>query len=358
MYKKWNKSVINEQINKLAVLAAEKPDTLRYQRDLVSLCELANNKTRMFEPDVNFQEQIKHDKKLIERNKPFINDITTLTENIDDSIFKNMEGRIERSIPQKYLLSFVHDFYNSIDKDFAHIFNKMYKDRKDNLRLTRKESDGYRRNYITYIKTLNYPYINIHLYDTIDDFLSIVHEYAHAISDYMCFRPQYGGYPFIELLPMFMEKLASEILLEDFDGMEEDMAICDALTTKTILRYANEISLENNFLSNNDINCNRRAFITNMANFTGDTKSKIERMMDVPLEEKLTYTIPYLTMIEFYTLYNKDPKEAMFILKELIRARDIKDYYEFLQHNNIILNEHSKEFIEEQQQKVRLTHHV
>ena len=355
MYKKWNKNVINDQINKLSVLTSEKPGIIRYQRDLDTLCTIANNKTKMFQPDSNFQEQIKYDKELINRNMPFINDIDIFNNNIDDNQFKNIDGVIERVIPQKYLISFVHDFYNSIDKDFAHIFNKLFKDRKDNLRLTKKEHEGFNRNYINYIKTLNYPYINIHLNNTVDDFLSLVHEYAHAIADYMYFRPQYGRYPFIELLPMFMEKLASEILLEDFDDMEEDIAISNALTTRTILRYADEISIESNYLSHNNINDSRKAFISNMSSFTGDTKTKIERMMDVSLEEKLSYTIPYLTMIEFYTLFNYDPQEAMYILKELIKANNIKDYYEFLQHNNLIINEHSKDFIDKQQKELRLT---
>ena len=356
MYTKWNKNKLNEQIDKIAIMHAEHP-SLKYERDLDSLCRLVNNKSKLFEQEGKFSDQIMYDKALLYKNRAFVDNIHTFAEQSDLLSFKNIELINTWEIQNKYLISFLHDFYNSIDRDLAKIFNKIFKEKKNNLRLTRKNMEGYDRNYSTYIKSLDYAYFNIALTDTVDDFLSLVHEYAHAIADYMHFRPSYSSYPFIELLPLLMERLASDKLVEYFMDLEKEIYLLNWLSDKKIIQYAQEISIQDKCLSLFNNNDTRKNYISNISHYTGDTKSKSERLLNSSLEEKLAYTIPYLTMIEFYDLYYKDPAQCLYIIKNLITLTG-EDYYKFLTNNNIILNEHSKEFIEEDKEKIRLAHYM
>ena len=357
MYNKWNKNVINEQINKVAVMNAENP-SLKYERDLDSLCRVRNNEAKLFEHEQKFSDQIIYDKNLIDTYRPFVDDIKCFSDENDNLPFKSIGLINTWEIPNKYLISFTHDFYNSIDRDFAKIFNKFFKEKKNNLRLARRNAEGFDRNYTTYIKSLNYAYFNIALTDTVDDFLSMIHEYAHAIADYMHYRPYYSSYPFIELLPLLMERIASDKLTEDFEGMENDVYIMNGLEDKMVLQFAQEISVEDKCLSLYSNNRTRKGYINNISKCTGDTKAKSEKMLNNSTEEKLSYTIPYLTMIELYDLYLKDPQKCLFLMKEIINLNGIKDYHKFLSNNNINLNEHSKEYIEEEKKKIRHTHYV
>ena len=43
--------------------------------------------------------------------------------------------------------------------------------------------------------------------------------------------------------------------------------------------------------------------IEEFAQFANNTKTKTERMLNVSLKEKISYVIPYITMIELYNLY-------------------------------------------------------
>ena len=85
------------------------------------------------------------------------------------------------SLSKDDLLDLTHDFYKSLNSYFFHYFYKTFKDRYHNFRFNNEENnehDGYTLIY----EYLNKIYINVTRYGNIGDFVTTVHEYAHATS--------------------------------------------------------------------------------------------------------------------------------------------------------------------------------
>ena len=221
--------------------------------------------------------------------------------------------------------------------------------------MTSNTQEGYNRNYMTYLTHINYAYINIHKTDTIEDFTNLVHEYAHTIADQMRYRPRYGKYPFIELLPLLMEEIALDEIIRCFDGLEQEVFKADAFETKIVLKYAKETSLQENYLTTENTNLERKQFINNMAHFTNNTKAKTEKILNTTIQEKVSYIIPFLVMIELYDMHYSDRERCMYILKELINMNETDDYIKYLDTLGIHINEHAEDYVEEQKKILRLT---
>ena len=348
-YKKWNKTKINEQLKELRALFDKEPSSeLVYA--IGSLEDLLKNDPKFYVPERSFTQQVAKEQNLVEEFSQFMQAISLFTAHNDISSVK-LDDYCELNIPNKQLLSFVHDFFNSIDRDFARYFNRIYKERKNNLRLTKSPIQGHNRQYSYYIKPCNYAYINIPLSETVVDFANIVHEYAHTISDQMFYRMKYDKYPFVELLPLLMQQIAYDKIDESFEGMEDEVAKADIMNLQDILLFSNQIKMQNDYISSRVPFTERRQFISNFAQFSNNTRTKAEKIINCPLEEKLMYVIPYITMIELYDMYQEDPERALFLIKEIIMAKEQENYYKYLESLGINLNEHSKDFIKTRKNK-------
>ena len=351
-YKKWNKETLNEQIKYVTKKLYETPSR-ELAATLNTLEDLKNNKPSIFSPENNFEEQISYDKSLLKEQIQFLPDIEKFAK-LDDNYHEKINGNLTiRTIPNRILLSYVHDFYNSIDRDFAKYFNKVFKERKRNLRLSTNNATGYNRNYMNYLYTINYAYINIHIEHTIEDFFNIIHEYAHAIADQMYYRHRYGKYPFIELLPLLMEEIAYDEVINTFEDMDDDVLIVNAVSTKTVLKYAKELILQKDYLSVVDKSLERKQFVNNLAEYSHNTKTKIEKILNTTIQEKISYIIPYIVMIELYDMYYDDPEKALYTTKKIVTMDEVDDYISYLNNLGINLNEHTEIYVEDQRQKIK-----
>lgn len=348
-YKKWNKAILNEQLKKLNKLFAENP-SYEIGQSIGIIEDLLNNSPRIFIGENSFNQQLSTDKSIIEENASFMAAINRFA-NHSELLNTKVPNLQEYDIPNNVLLAFLHDFYNSIDREFAKYFNRIYQERKNNLRITNNKGNGYTRNYMYYIPTLNYAYVNIYKSDTIDDFLNLIHEYAHVVADQMLYRNQYDSYPFIELLPLLMQQIASDKILNYFD-IDDEVHKSDAKTAKLFMNYASQIRLQQDFFTTRNVFTERKQYITEFAQFANNTKTKTERMLNVSLKEKISYVIPYITMIELYNLYYEDPEKALYIMKAIIRMKHRDNYYNMLEDYGIHLNEHSKEFIQTRKKNI------
>ena len=353
-YKKWNKNVLNEQIKYVTKKIYESPSNSKELGSTLSTLEdLKNNKPSIFTPENNFKEQLSYDKSLLKEQIQFLPDIEKFAK-LDDNYHEKLNGELViRTLTNRILLSYVHDFYNSIDRDFAKYFNKIFKERKRNLRLSTNNAPGFNRNYMIYLRSINYAYINIHIEHTIEDFFNIIHEYAHTIADQMRYRQRYGIYPFIELLPLLMEEIAYDEVINTFEDMEEDILLVNAVSTKTVLKYAKELILQKEYLSVVDQAIERKQFVNNLAEYSNNTKTKIEKMLNTTIQEKISYIIPYIVMIELYDMYYEDPERALDTTKRIIMIDEVDDYISYLKNLGINLNEHTEAYVEDQRQKVK-----
>ena len=355
MYNNWNKSKLNDQIKLVAkkMYANPSPDIIA---TLNTLEDLKKNQPKIFPQEERFDEQLATDKSLVHDYSNFIPAIEEFAKQDETFSFKHLNGLTERTLPKKTLLSFTHDFYNSIDREFAKYFNRIFKERHNNLRITDRNQQGYSRNYITYLNTINYAYINIYRTHTIDDFINIIHEYAHTIADQMCYRPRYGKYPFIELLPLLMQEIAYDDLIRCFDDLTGDVINSDIGITKTVLKYAKEILLQQQYLSTVSLQTERKQFVNKFAEYSNNTKAKTEKIMNITLQEKLSYVIPFLVMVELYDLYYEDTEKSLYLTKKIITMDEVDDYIKYLDSLGLHLNEHMDDYIMYQKNALKLTH--
>ena len=357
MYNKWNKNKLNTQIKQVTKLFDENP-TQEYAATLNTLEDLKNNTPRIFEQEERFDEQFLQDKSLVYKNSEFLSEIDKFAKLDEQFNIKSVSELKKRDIYNRTLVSFLHDFYNSIDRELAKYFNRIYKERKNNLRLTNNKADGYNRNYAYYLNTINYAYINICLTSTIDDFIGIIHEYAHTIADQMHFRPRYGKYPFIELLPLLMQEIACDELIRCFEDFDEDVINSDICTTKTVLQFAKELLLQSDYLCVVNSVPERKQFINNFANYSNNTKAKTEKILNISIQEKISYVIPFILMIELYNMYYEDPEKCMYVTKKIITMDEVENYVTYLKALGINLNENSEEYISCQKRVLKLTRFV
>ena len=348
---------MNDQIKQVTKMFYDNP-TQELAVELNTLEDLKNNKPRIFEQEERFDEQFISDKLLVHKNSDFFKEIEKFSK-LDDMLnIKSIDDLEEREIPNKTLLSFLHDFYNSIDRELAKYFNRVYKERKNNLRITASDAEGYNRNYMYYLNTINYAYINIHLDSTIDDFINIIHEYAHVIAEQMHFRHRYGKYPFIELLPLLMQEIACDELIRCFEDFEEDVIKSDICTTKTVLKWAKELILQSDYLSIVNSVPERRQFINSFAEYANNTKAKTEKIINTSIQEKLSYVIPFILMIELYDMYYEDPEKCMYLTKRIITMDEVENYVTYLKALGINLNENSEDYVSCQKKILKLTQNV
>ena len=92
-----------------------------------------------------------------------------------------------------------------------------------------------------------------------------------------------------------------------------------------------------------------------MAHFTNNTKAKTEKILNATIQEKVSYIIPFLVMIELYDMHYSDRERCMYILKELINMNETDDYIKYLDTLGIHINEHAEDYVEEQKKILRLT---
>ena len=353
-YNNWNKNKLREQIKSLKNSYSKSP-TMEKAMYIEKLESLLNNRPNLFVPEIRFDDQVRVDKEIIRFNESFLPYIKDIAEYNDEFNIKRIPDLNELEIRNTVLLSFVHDFYNSFDREFSKCFNRIFRERHNNLRMTTNNQEGYKRNYMDYIPSLHYAYINIYLTNTVEDFTNLVHEYAHTIADQMKYRASYGRYPFIELLPLLMQEIALDEIIRCFDGLEFEVFKSDAFETKAVLKYAHEISIQDNYLTTENANLEKKQFISHLAQLTNNTKTKTERMLHTTLKEKISYVIPFLAMIELYDQMYKDKEKCIYNIKKIITMDECDDYLKYLDSLGIHIGEHTKDYVEEQKKILSLT---
>ena len=351
-YKTWDEEQIKEQIDRLL-----NGYMRTHNNDLLLEVEVCN---RLLDSDIllfpiyeSFKDKMMEETETFMKFQPFYDAIKSFA---DKKCYLNKHNQPlnEYDIPVSDLVSFVHDFYASLDHDLYRVFKKVFSERKKNLQFTDN------RSITAFVPSLHYSYINITKEDTVNDYLNIVHEYMHAICDNMYYRKDYtSNYPFIELPSLFMELIAYDDLADGFTSSYEDengelvknniwmqdIATSKANTALTILKYAKYNLIEADYLSKIDRFRRKRETLREMKKMTNTNAKTVYDIMKTSSLERTTYTIAYITAIELYYLYLKDPEKALYVLKEIIMMPKKENYAIELENRDIHLNEHAKKYL-------------
>lgn len=239
------------------------------------------------------------------------------------------------------LLSFVHDFYNSMPAEIKSRFNKVFKDRKDNLQLSKERSSSL---FLPYLKT---AYINVQVQNTIEDFFNIVHEYAHVITDLICYKSgYYMGYPFIELFSLAMELIASDFL-EDHFNVSNEIQLYKAYTWRSIKMWCEDLVMEAKFYRQENMTQYINEPAIGLARANNISIDEANKILTMSTMEKFIYAVPFITSVEFYYQYRQDPELFFKNLIEFICLPDNTNYISELKNRGIYLNAHSKAYVKE-----------
>lgn len=347
-YQSFNKSNLKSQIKELEELYETKK-LKSIQNDIEILHELLEETPdEVFPLPYLFKDLLMDDSIYIKKHQSFITDINkfaSLSRIMKDIDYKYIDTW---NIPMSSLFSFVHDFYNSLDKEIAKYFNRIFKERRNNFKLS-----DYRSCMLT-IKSLKYSYINVERGDTITVYLSMVHEYAHAIADAYQHRDTLtiDKYPYVEYFPLLIELLALDKLNDMFYDFEDDTNIIKKEKLNLMLSYAKDIAIEAFYLENTNGFKNKKDTINDLKDITNLPRRYFKNMFNTIAREKLTYIIPYMTAIESYYQYQEDPKLALENAKTLVTLPKAKEYRSILYDLGLNLNEHTQEYTTDVKRKI------
>ena len=341
-YKHWSEKKIKHQIKELKSKYAHTKNEL-FLEDAESLKQLLNGDIDVFNMPFTFQDQLEDDARALELHFDFLDDIEKFAlENAKKFQDFQLDGIFPiGNLSPSLILDFMKEFFYDYDEKFGKVFDELYKERFNNLMFSKGRSISY------YVPSLEYSYINIFKDNTLDDFVNAVHEYTHAIVDRLYYREQgYTNYPFIELFSMFMEMIAADYMMDMFDDMEEDLNTIRLAGAKQLVVYAENISIEKNYIYQTHEIEDRKKVIAGMVNLSGKSRTYVKKLLDKTAIEKLSYTIPYITAIELYYLYKTDKDACKNLIEYLIYVDGLENYNVNLNDNGIILNTHSSEWID------------
>jgi len=340
-YINWNKQQMLRYYNELIQRYIDSNNTDdKVLRDISALDKLIKGPQPTFIGPETIQGRIYEDRMFLLKDQKFIKDIEKFKELSHALKNKKNLSVEERDISNSILISVTHDFYNSLDQNISKHFNKVFKDRKENLKFSDKPS------YSVYLPTLDTGYINLERNNTISDFIYLIHEYAHMVQDRIKFRDSYLNYPLNEMLPLLMEMLALDFIEDSLEDFEEDAKTIKIARIKTNLKFASDILKEYKYIHTVDTNRRTRDMIADMATTTNLSKRDSYKLLSISAEEKLAYLIPTILDIELYYLYYFDRDKCIDLIYKLIET-DSLDYRKYIKDSGIILNQHSKQYIKE-----------
>lgn len=341
-FKHWNTKLMESQFAVLKSRPISKMDPQWYS-DMINLRAILypqNTESLCFPQAATLREQLADDEEALQDYCDFLSDI---------GVFAN-EGRPINSIDEclvysvgnitpDLLFEFMKDFFHQFDNEFGRVFESIYSERYNNLQFSDLRSITY------HIPTFKYSYINITKNDTLEDFLNSIHEYTHAIVDRICYRDQWNSYPFSELVSLFMELIAADYMIEIYEDVEEDLNILQINSCKSLVVYAEHISIERDYFCACDERDEWKKVVSGIQSLSGKSKNYIKKLLNKSAREKLCYTVPYLTAIELYYIYKQDKKACIELLKYLMLLEKDNGYNEELKGIGITLNKHSGKWV-------------
>ena len=354
-YNCFNRHYLKKHLQKLIQMKNEleissNPDLEKYE---LVLDNIENIEAFLKNGDVNtlydeldntsMKEKMKTNKeyfKLEKRSLPVIrrfNDTyQTAVKNLDLESYV-CDSCTDTAYTHKRILHMIHDFYISIpDKEIRQIFNKLYKNRINNVRFKNSEvsycgSTGLdNKSYLSIDNSINFASIS-----------SIAHEYGHAIhNEYLGKFTSYNNDQYTELVSIFFQLLMNEFIC-DTQPKNKERAIQDSIGMLIKMDiYSNNLEVLN--LSKNKKFKNEEEAYKFYLKYLYEEEAETALTMDAYLFND--YLIPYIIDIELLWEYKNDPEKALYKLKHLISNYE-KDYLEKTQNLDLELNQHVYKYI-------------
>ena len=319
--------LVQENINEIKVFLEN--------GDLNTLYDIVENQS--------IKDRMKHNREYFEdesNSLPIIRDfLNTYSEAVDKLNLEDFEVEIlkDTAYTHKRMLEIVHDFYMSIpDKEIKDIFNKLYKNRINNVRFKKLEASYCgttgldNKKYISIDNTVNFRCLS-----------NLAHEYGHAIHDeYLGTPAMYNFDQYTELPSIFFQLLMLEYIANNYPNNYKKAKLESIGMLIQMDIYANNLEV---LRKSKDLDFkNEEEAYKYYLNYVDEYEAEMALKMDGYLFHD--YLIPYIIDIELLWEYRKDPEKGIYLLKKLIKNYE-NDYIEETKSIGLNLNGHVYKYI-------------
>ena len=230
----------------------------------------------------------------------------------------------DKSINGQKIMTVTKDFYDSIkDTRFTKPFLDMYANHRFYVNFRPANKHNTKDNTAITFNIYNSPeiFLLVNYSKNINDYLALIHEYAHAISCRInrFYTVDFGKYLFNETDGIFFEMIANEELAKNEEN-EIDSLVIDL---DRFFDYAlNAVLVQAKVELYTTIDHNPKMRRSDMIKFLKVdqrlTKEDIQEVLHKEMYKLFNYAMSYLLAIELVLLYRIDAKKALDALYELI----------------------------------------
>lgn len=321
-----------------------------YLSDIMTLQEyIRNNSYNKYTKDDKLLKIYNEEKKHLKEYMflwGFFKEFNSINKNIvlPDKDYKTI------SLDEKDILDLTHDFYKSLNSFLFGNFMKNYYQRRNHIYFRSFEEKDTIDGETLFIASTNESYINVFRSYTIDDLLTTIHEYGHALTYcaniYNLFNP--NDY-YAEIIPIFLELIASDYIGKNIDNSYSSLIkenrqnlyhIFNDIINSKLKLIESETLLDKGYQTNKDLKFIGRTF----CNIDKDNINILFNKDNTYLDECV---IAYIIAIELYELYQIDKDKCLDIVKKIIllEGKSNKTYFDEIKRLGINPNQNSYEYI-------------
>lgn len=328
----WNRQLLESQRNYYQKLAM---NSNAYDYELEALNSLLNNTAEPFNEKVDFKVFMADEQCVFKENENFFQDITNFSKLKSSLPTLDERYYLDLKIHDDDINFFVNEVFKVFGKKYSKAFDKVYRERKNNLRISNK------RSFNIYLPQLRYSYINIKRENSIEDFYNFVHEYAHAVMDNLFYENGYQSvYQIVETFPILVELIASKLLDELFTDLSEEIILYQNYLARYVLNFAKEIQVTSSILPN----------IRNCYNFETAKRTlrrdkrfsnyNLNKLINTSNYERHIYVIAYLIAVELRQLFYDDKDKCLYTIQQIGKMHDVNECSNDIKKLGLKLNSH------------------
>lgn len=354
--RKWDKKTLNELKDYYSLMYERSSnDPFRqneYYNTISSLNYIASLNTGLhiaLPSKVKYVDVVNSDLGILSTYGHYCPILRTMQPYYDNYYIGNSNLKNVKSDPKKLLQvtdDFYEDFYDTITLSYREI-RKWF---DTNMMFFNISKDKICSGETYGVYGTGISFYSIGIANTIQDYISVIHEAAHGINNNVNPNIMYDQekYCFIEADALFMELIGAdfvanslnakkEIFKLELDTLKDYLYSCDVICTK--MDMYNELSKNDKY--------NKKEAISFLKNGLGCDKQYIKDVTETYISELFHYIISYLTAIELYQLYKTDPDAAII---HYIQIRDVKglsnvEYLEYVRSLGINPGENLEAYI-------------
>ena len=265
----------------------------------------------------------------------------------------------QMSLSKDDILDLTHDFYkHCLDKFFFHNFLKYCRKRYNHVTFIPKFDNSKLLGKSIGISALEEIFISLRRNDTIDDILTVIHEFEHGVSmsinyAHLCD----ANLTFCEIDTIFMEMIGADYLENIFQNNQAFLAkaarhegyycMANTLVSALDLVKAEEDYYKDGYTCNKHL---KESAKKHCRLISEEVDSIIQHE-----ELQYDYVISYIFAVELYKMYQEDRDKALYYLRKLILldCKNELEYYNSIKRMGLIPNQHMREYHNEINESIR-----